>query len=477
MSFENQSAAFSEALDYVYSFINFEKKKQDRYMASKIDATRPKRLLDKMGSPYQDFPAIHIAGTKGKGSVSAMCAFALRAAGLRVGLYTSPHLIDFRERIRILTPNDKQGLIPEAAFVSIIDQLRPVIADFPEITWFEVVTAVAFQHFSNEQVDIAVVEVGLGGRLDATNILSPLVSVITSLSLDHTQFLGNTLAQIAFEKGGIIKPGIPVIVAPQPQEASEKLRQIAVERGAPIAFLAENWQVENMQPQSGSQLPQIHFNRMPANSIIQTDAPVEIALLGAHQIENGVVAIATLSEIADQFPALTETAVRQGLRQVEWNGRLQILNPANDAWPTILVDCAHNPDSAQKLVDALTHLFTYERLWLVLGAPADKDVAGMLQLLLPMTHKAIFTTANHPRSISPESLVEMAKASGYESVAVPEIGAAVKTAVALANPGDIVCITGSIIVVGDLLNQWERLQSSLMGDTKRPSCLGSDNRG
>lgn len=460
MSFENQSPAFSAALDYVYSFINFEKKKQDRYMASKLDASRPGRFMAALDDPQDDYPTIHVAGTKGKGSVSALCAFALRAAGLRVGLYTSPHLVDFRERIRILTPQDKQGLIEEDDFVSIIDWLKPKIESFPDITWFEVLTAVAFTHFSRQKVDVAIIEVGLGGRLDATNVVSPLVSVITSLSLDHTQFLGDSLSQIAFEKGGIIKPGVPVVVAPQPKEAAERLCQIGLERESPITFVGEKWAYESHPAKGEGSLPTIQIKKQPEGVLISSDEPLSINLVGEHQAENGIVALAALSLVRKAFPSLNETAVRQGFGEVEWNGRLQTLQQRDATHPQILVDCAHNPDSAQKLVDALTHLFTYERLWLIFGAPADKDVEGVLKLLLPITHKALFTTASHPRSITPEQLVSLSQALGFDGSPVDDIGTAVSLAMHQADPKDLICITGSIIVVGDLLNQWERLQST-----------------
>jgi dihydrofolate synthase/folylpolyglutamate synthase len=218
----NLHTQFSAAIDYLYGFINFEKRRQDRYMAAKLDSTRPARLMATLDDPHKAYPSIHIAGTKGKGSVAAMCAFALRAAGYKVGLYTSPHLQDFRERIRVLSPADPDGLIPEASFIRIMERIKQVAGQFPDITWFEILTAVAFLYFAEAEVDVAVVEVGLGGRLDATNVLTPLVSVITSLSLDHTRFLGNTLSEIAFEKGGIIKPGVPVVIAPQKAEATEQ---------------------------------------------------------------------------------------------------------------------------------------------------------------------------------------------------------------------------------------------------------------
>ncbi|MEM7331192.1 MAG: folylpolyglutamate synthase/dihydrofolate synthase family protein [Chloroflexota bacterium] len=460
MSFEHQSQAFSDALDFLYSFINFEKKKQDRYMASKLDSTRPLRFMGVMGDPHTKFPVIHVAGTKGKGSVSALCAYALRASGLRVGLFTSPHLVDFRERIRILTPEDPQGFIPEKSFVAIIDDLKPIIAaGFPDITWFEVLTAVSFAHFAREEVDIAVIEVGLGGRLDATNVVTPLVSVITSLSLDHTQFLGNTLGQIAFEKGGIIKPGVPAVVAPQPQEAIDKLQEIGLERESPISFIQDHWSYSGGQSPNHKRHSLIDVSKMPVSSLVTEPAPLEIALLGDHQIENGVVALGALSTIREQVPALSETAVREGFKQVQWNGRLQTLRESDERGPAVLVDCAHNPDSALKLYDALTSLFTYRRLWLVLGAPADKDVEGMLKVLLPITDQAIFTTASHPRSITPTQLVEMSQRLGFDGTPIDEIDTAVAHAIERADNDDLICVTGSIIVVGDLLNRWERLQS------------------
>ena len=195
-------AAYESALDYLYGLINFEMRRHDRYMANKLDATRPQRLMAFLGDPQAAFPSIHIAGTKGKGSVAAMCAASLRAAGYKVGLYTSPHVQEFRERIRILTPEDEDGRIPQADFVALMAEMKTAVAAIEEITWFEVVTAVAFLHFARQGVDVAVVEVGLGGRLDATNVLNPLVSVITSLSYDHVDLLGDTLTQIAAEKGG-----------------------------------------------------------------------------------------------------------------------------------------------------------------------------------------------------------------------------------------------------------------------------------
>lgn len=456
-------AAFEAALDYLYSFIDFERKPQDRYMASKMDVSRPARFLEHFGAPQNQFPAIHIAGTKGKGSVAALCAFCLRAAGYRVGLYTSPHLVEFRERIRVLTPEDADGRIPPAAFVSLIEQMKPVIdAHFTEITWFEILTAAAFMHFAHAGVDVAVVEVGLGGRLDATNVLTPLVSVITSLSLDHTKLLGNTLAQIAYEKGGIIKPGVPVVIAPQAEEARQKLAQIAAARQAPLTEVGESWRFApgNQDTLHGRQ--ELRLTAVPANAFLTAPVTFDLSLSGDHQLENAAVALAALNVAQPALSRLDETAVRAGLAGVQWPGRLQIVHPGGPDSPILLVDCAHNPHSAAKLRHALAHDYDYNRLWLILGAPEDKDVRGMMQELLPLAAGLIVTTASHPRSMTPAALQQMAAEMGVTAVAAGDMPAAIAHAWALAQPGDLICVTGSIIVVGDLLNQWESLQSRYM---------------
>ncbi len=449
--------AFGEALTYLYSFINKERNRQDRYSASKMDATRPRRLLGMLGTPQETFPTIHIAGTKGKGSVSAMCAFSLRAAGLKVGLYTSPHLVDFRERIRILTPDDADGLIPEQGFVDLIEEVKAVLPHFPDIIWFEIVTAVAFLHFAAEKVDIAVIEVGLGGRLDVTNVLNPMVSVITSLSLDHTKLLGNTLADIAYEKGGIIKPGVSVITAPQPEEALNRLIEISAEREAPISIVGQNWHFAGQKNKETShQL--LTITKSPNPSFIPNNTPFDLALAGEHQLENGAAAIATLAAVQEKVPGLTLTAVKQGLATVQWPGRLQIVHQGDSQSPTLLVDCAHNPDSALKLRHALTHDYTFNRLWLILGAPENKDVRGVMEQLLPLTAGVFMTTANHPRSATPESLAEISEELGVTAVATQNMAEAITAAWKQAAPNDLICVTGSIIVVGDLLNQWDNLQ-------------------
>jgi dihydrofolate synthase/folylpolyglutamate synthase len=445
---------YQQAVDVLYSTLNFEEKVLDRYQENKMDPDRPRRLLELLGDPHHAYPAIHIAGTKGKGSVAAMCAAVLRAAGLRVGLYTSPHLRDLRERIRVMTADDADGLISKDDFVALMDVMKGHFDAVPGVTWFEIMTAVAFRYFADQQVDIAVVEVGLGGRLDATNALTPLVSVITSLSLDHTYLLGDTLAQIASEKGGIIKVGVPVVSAPQSEEAMAVLQSIASDRETHLTLVGRDWQY-----QGGSR--RLIITRSPDEAFMPVPTSFDLALAGDHQLENAAVALATLDKTRQQIPGITMTAVREGLATIKWDGRLQIVFEA-DNQPTLLVDSAHNKDSAAKLAVALAKDFSYRNLWFIFGAPEDKQISQMMALLFPMAKGAIVAAAAHPRAASPTQLVEKAEALGFEAIPAASVGLALTHAFDLAVAGDLICACGSIIFVGDLLNQWDSLKSQLI---------------
>lgn len=469
----NSHDAYQRVLDYLYGFINLERQPVDRYHESKIDTARPRHLLELLGSPHEQFPAIHIAGTKGKGSVAAMCANCLRLTGLNVGLYTSPHLREFRERIRIVSAADSDGRISEAAFVERMDQVREALPEVPGITWFEIVTAVGFLHFAQSAVDVAVVEVGLGGRLDATNVLTPLVSVITSLSLDHTQLLGDTLEQIAAEKGGIIKQGIPVISANQKPEALKVLQEITDERGAPLTVIGREWKIVGAgqpreqlsheetislaaaSPQNGQELV---IQQGPKHDFIPAGTRFRLALAGEHQLENAAVALATLYQVRDKFSGLTLPILRAGLATVEWDGRLQMLRPGNGR-PAFLVDCAHNEDSAKRLAYALTHDYDYERLILIFGAPADKNIVAMMHTLFPLAAEIIITAAQHPRASTPDWLAGEAMALGFSTTVTASVADALALACDKAEANDLICAAGSIIVIGELLNHWDTLQS------------------
>lgn len=446
---------YEEALDYLLTFVDYEKKMAEKYAPEKMDPERPGRLLRLLGDPHTRFPSLHIAGSKGKGSVAAMCAAALRAAGLRVGLYTSPHLQDFRERIRVLTSEDAEGLIRREQVAELVTWLRDVAPQAPGLTYFELVTALAFVHFAREEVDVAVVEVGLGGRLDATNVLLPLVSVITHLELEHTALLGNTLREIATEKGGIIKPGVPVVSAPQAAEARVTLEAIAASRAAPFILVGRDWQAEGKAARALGGVQAITLTCSADPAFLPPGTSLTLSLLGAHQQENGLVAVAALAAVRRRFPALSPEAIREGLASVCWPGRLQLLQEA----PAVVADGAHTPEAARRLAETLRALHPGGRLWLVVGATADKDVSAVLAPLLPDAAGIFATQADHPRAASAAEIVATAAALGHEAQGYGDVCSALRAALAVAAPEDLVVATGSLFVVGDLLNCWENLQS------------------
>jgi len=438
---KNIDQQYEDALDFLYSHLNFEVKAQDRYMANKLDPKRPFTILAALNDPHQAYPTIHIAGTKGKGSIAALCASALQAAGLRVGLYTSPHLQDFRERIRILTPDDAEGWIPKADFVELMADMKTAVSQIPGSTWYEIVTSLAFLHFARQQVDIAVIEVGLGGRLDSTNVVTPLVSVISSLSMDHTKFLGDTIEQIAYEKGGIIKPTVPVVSASQPPAAMAKLQAIAHERKSALTVIGQDWQYKKA---ADSQT--LCITKSPPALYIEEGDCFPLALRGAHQLENAAVALAALAVVQPHFPSLTADAVGDGFANVVWNGRLQQLQTS----PTIITDGAHNADSAQKLADALRDEFNYNNLHLIFAVSGDKAVAEMMEILFPMAASITVTRSTHPRAAVPNELA--IQAAQHPVTAAENLEEAMAMVMKIANADDLICVTGSLFIVGDLLN-------------------------
>lgn len=464
---------YEDALDFLYSHLNFEVKAQDRYMANKLDPKRPFTILAALDNPQQTYPTIHIAGTKGKGSVAALCAAALQAAGLRVGLYTSPHLQDFRERIRILTADDPStssgGWIPKADFVDLMAAMKTAVSEIPGSTWFEIVSSLAFLHFARQQVDIAVIEVGLGGRLDSTNVITPLVSVISSLSIDHTKFLGDTIEQIAYEKGGIIKPAVAVVSASQPPAAMAKLQAIAHERQSPLTVIGSDWQYEkatatastgsasattsrrlSLSKAEAANAQTLCITKSASTPFIEEGSCFPLALRGAHQLENAAVALAALAVVQPHFPGLTADAVRAGFGNVVWNGRLQQLQTN----PIIITDGAHNADSAQKLADALRDEFNYDNLHLVFAVSGDKNIAEMMAILFPMAASITVTRSTHPRAAVPSELAT--QAAEYPVTTAENLQEAMAMVTKTASATDLICVTGSLFIVGDLLNLWTK---------------------
>lgn len=449
---------YKEALDYIYSLTDYEKQSAYRYAPEHFDLRRMERLMALLGNPHHHFQSVHIAGTKGKGSTAAMIASILRAAGYKTGLYTSPHLHTFRERIQL----DGQ-LIGEQTVADLTERLQPLVGQIEGLTTFEIMTALAFLYFAEERADLAVLEVGMGGRLDATNIVTPLVAVITSLSYDHTQYLGHTLALIAGEKAGIIKEGAVVVSAPQSPEAMAIIEETCQKRGALLFRVGEQWIWQGGESNLEGQSFTVHClsPQLPAHPLRYERFSRQthrhrywIPLLGEHQLDNATTAVA----VAELLPALgvhiPEEAIVQGLRQVRWPGRLEILNRA----PFLVVDGAHNADSAHKLAMALRKHFRYERLFLIFGASLEKDIDGMLQELLPLVHRAIITQARHPRATGVQSLREMFLARGCEPLSSSSVAEALDCALGLAQGQDLICATGSLFVVAEVREAWARRQ-------------------
>ncbi len=439
---------YEETLDYIYSFTDYEKGTSYRYAPEFFDLARMERFLALLDNPHRRFPSVHIAGTKGKGSTAAMTASVLQAAGYRAGLYTSPHLHTFRERIRV-----DGRLIERAEVVALAERLRPVVEGIEGITTFEIMTAMAFLHFVEREVDFAVLEVGLGGRLDATNVVTPLVSVITSLSYDHTHVLGHTLAQIAREKAGIIKRGVPVVSAPQAPEAMAVIEEVCRERGAELVVVGRDWTWEAGEANLKGQ-----WFKVAGGGGQEASRSFWIPLLGRHQLINATVVVAAVEMLRQRGVHIPEASLREGLRRVRWPGRLEILGRK----PFLVVDCAHNADSAQKLATALRELFAYRDLILVFGASADKDIRGMMRALLPLAREVILTRAHHPRAADPGELREEARSLGWEAAIGEDVAGALSQALKLADEDDLVCVTGSTFVVAEAREAWAELTGGAM---------------
>ena len=440
------SPQYQAALDYLYDFIDYEKMKafHDAY---NYDLRRVFELLAGIGNPHRCAPVVHVAGTKGKGSTAAMTAAVLKQAGYVTGLYTSPHLIDLRERFRI-----DDEMISEAELIQLTEELKPVVsgvnrrATYGELTTFEVLTALGFLWFARRKVEMMVIEVGLGGRLDATNVVMPELAVITPVSLDHTEILGDTVAAIAGEKAGIIKAGRPVASAPQTPEAARVIREVCRELDAPLITVGEavTWQ-------AGSH--DIYSQSFEVNGTLDRYA-LTIPLPGRHQQENAATAVAALEVLVGRGFKITSTDIVEGLRKVVWEGRFQVLGRN----PVIVLDGAHNPEAARRFREGLEEYFgrpgetgfAFGGATLVMGASVDKDTGGVLRELAPYFNRFIATTSGHPRAMPGAELRRHFAEFGIDAVLTADVPAAVKMAVC-GDKDRLVCFTGSLFVVGEVL--------------------------
>ncbi|WP_447968388.1 bifunctional folylpolyglutamate synthase/dihydrofolate synthase [Nitrospira sp. M1] len=386
--------------------------------------------LGHLGNPQLRYHTLHVGGTNGKGSTAAILANILQSSGYRVGLYTSPHLVDFRERIRV-----NERLISERHVVELTQQFQVSIPI--SLTFFEFTTAMAFQYFADESVDVAVIEVGMGGRFDATNVLTPLGVVITSIAHDHESYLGSSLSEIAFEKAGIIKPNIPVIVGEMPTEADEVIRDVAASRHASCYGLGSAFQVV---PESVA--------CFQYDGIQTRYAHLACSLPGTHQMHNAGCALALLESIELKGFTVQEATVRSALSQVMWPGRIETLEER----PRLIIDGAHNPAAGKVLVDTLMPVLHQNdaRFIVVLAMMHDKDCANFLRVLCPIVDHLILTEVSMARTATVSELKQGVPEGTFTLHEVPELIEAVNFAKQLAKTSDVICATGSLFLAGEV---------------------------
>jgi len=439
----NLEDAYKNALEYLYSFVDFSMQKVDTYSPARFKLERMYALVESLGNPQKAFPSIHVAGTKGKGSVSALCASALREAGYRVGLYTSPHLDDYAERIQV-----DGEIITHTDLVEIVEEIKPYVAGIPELTTFEITTALAFMYFAKRKVTAAVIEVGLGGRLDATNVVVPEVSVITSISYDHTYLLGDTLTEIAGEKSGIIKVGIPVVSSPQEEEARVVIEKVAQDHASQLIQVGRDILFEEITHSLEGQTFRVWLSeKSEKDSVI-----LSIPLLGPHQMDNAATAYATLDVFNQKGYKITQNDIFCGFKNVFWPGRFEIIRLS----PLVVLDCAHNRDSAYKLRLTLEEFFPGKGILLIFGASEDKDIQGMFIELMPLVKEMIFVKSFHPRAIEPSKLVDIVQPFGHPYQIIEQISEALEKAAHLAGDNLVVLVTGSIFVVAEARKYLEK---------------------
>ncbi len=426
---------YNEAIRYLEQFVNYEKEASYDYKRLfKLD--RMRRLASILGDPQDSVKSIHIAGTKGKGSTSAIIHSILKEAGFSTGLYTSPHLVSPRERIRIgdriIGKEDIAGLM-----VILKKAVEKLGADNP--TLFEVYTMLAYLYFKEKKADFAVYETGLGGRLDATNILRPLVSAITPVSYEHMDKLGKTILEIATEKAGIIKDGSICVVAPQEEEALEIISSICKEKSARRILVGKDIKFKEL---AFSDTEEVFCVSGPFN-----DYPsLEMPLLGEHQVVNAATAVGVIEALELCGVAIDGKAVKRGLRKVKWPGRLEVISKK----PSVVLDGAQNRASACALAAALKRAFVYKKLVLVLGVSKDKDIKGILDELLPISDKIVLTKANVlERAADPSAIKELIKSKRKNIYLTKSVEEALGRAKSIASKDDLMLVTGSLFVVGE----------------------------
>ena len=397
----------------------------------KFGLSNTANLLEALGNPHKNQRYIHIAGTNGKGSVAAFIASILKEAGLKVGLYTSPHLLRFTERFKI------NGVeMPQHVAVSLIEELQNAFVPEEPPTFFEAVTAMALAYFARENTDIAIMEVGMGGRLDATNIITPMVSVITNICMEHQYYLGNTLLEIANEKAGIIKEGVDVVTGASSEPVLKLFASIAKEKKAPFWRVGSD--IRYRSTESG-----LHYY-----GIKEDLHDLQLGLMGSFQHHNAALALSVIEILRDKGLNVSTPAIREGLKKTFWPGRMQVVEKD----PTIILDGAHNAAAARTLADSIKKDIRHDRVILVIGIMADKDIGAILRGIVPVGDYVIFTRPAYSRAAAPQVLEKEARSLNKPGEVIENLKDAILKAKKMALPNDLIVVCGSLFTVGEAMS-------------------------
>lgn len=430
---------YRSAVRYLNARVNHERMPNVTYSSNFFNLTRMNRLLGLLGNPQKGLRSVHIAGTKGKGSTAVMLARMLQSCGMKVGLFTSPHMLDLRERIRV-----NEQMIKESELTKLIATIAKAAEKLKqnEPTFFEILTAGAFKYFAEREVDIAIVETGLGGRLDSTNVLKPEVCAITSISLDHTGVLGETLDEIALEKAGIFKPGVPVISAPQFPSVKEVLRKAAERTNSRLQFTGEDIEFSYRFESSRTMGP---HTRICVGTPAVRFEHLHVPLLGDHQAVNCSVALACMAALMERGFAIDVPKAIEGLAKVKLPGRMEMVSEK----PRVMVDGAHNAASIEALMRAIGQNVPYDSMVVIFGCKSEKDIAGMLRHIQLGADKVIFTPCGPLRSADPhELLATYSEMCGKMAQMADTLEGALEIAERAVSEGDLICICGSFELVG-----------------------------
>lgn len=418
---KDKITSYKDAIEYLYSLQKY---------GIKFGLSKTSNIMKAMGNPHHGKRYIHVAGTNGKGSVSAMLESILIKTGMKVGFYSSPHLIRFTERFRI---NGKE--IPQAKTIDLVNELRSVIDPSEPPTFFEATTAMALSYFARENVDISIMEVGMGGRLDATNVIKPLVSVITNISLEHQDFLGNLLIDIAGEKAGVIKKGVDLLTAAEQPSVIKLFKEACERRKAVFRRLGDDFRYRS----KGSEMSYFGMNRDLRG--------LKPGLIGRYQKRNTALALAVIEILETKGFRISERDIRDGLAATEWPGRLQIISRD----PFVIVDGAHNPTAVRNLVDSITDGFSYDRLIAVMGIMEDKDINNIIRLISNVADYIICTRPDYYRAADPWRIMKEVSGLGKQGEVVDYLSEAVNKAKSMASSRDLILITGSLFTAGEAL--------------------------